>query len=152
MLNWLGGARVPHPEIFKRSPLTARAFISRQVRPHRSSQGPAGMVWVAGGSFMMGSDHHYPEEGPAHPVTVDGFWIDRYPVTNLEFDRFVYATGYVTVAERAIRSDDRAVSGRGKSGSMVFRKTTRPADLSREHQWWDYVIGADGAASSVRPR
>ena len=101
------------------------------------------MVWIAGGSFMMGSDHHYPEEGPAHPVTVDGFWIDRYPVTNLEFDRFVYATGYVTVAERAVRSDDRAVSGKRKTGSMVFRKTTGPIDLAREHHWWNYVIGAD---------
>ena len=30
----------------------------------------------------MGSDRHYPEEAPAHRVTVDGFWIDRTPVTN----------------------------------------------------------------------
>ena len=27
----------------------------------------------------MGSDRHYPEEAPAHRVTVDGFWIDRRP-------------------------------------------------------------------------
>ena len=99
------------------------------------------MVWIAGGSFMMGSDHHYPEEGPAHPASVDGFWIDRYPVTNLEFDRFVYATGHVTVAERAARSDDSA--GKRKAGSMVFRKPTGPVDLSREHKWWDCVTGAD---------
>jgi sulfatase modifying factor 1 len=37
------------------------------------------MVWVPGGTFLMGSDHHYAEEAPAHPVTVDGFWIDRTP-------------------------------------------------------------------------
>ena len=30
----------------------------------------------------MGSNEHYAEEAPAHPVTVDGFWIDRAPVTN----------------------------------------------------------------------
>ena len=48
----------------------------------------------------MGSDDHYPEEAPAHAVTVCGFWIDRYQVTNAAFRRFVKATGYVTVAER----------------------------------------------------
>ena len=25
-----------------------------------------GMVWVPGGTFLMGSDRHYPEERPAH--------------------------------------------------------------------------------------
>ena len=33
----------------------------------------------------MGSDRHYPEEAPAREVTVDGFWIDRFTVTNAEF-------------------------------------------------------------------
>ena len=49
---------------------------------------PTNMVWIAGGTYRMGSDHHYPEEAPAHRVTVDGFWIDRTPVTNREFRRF----------------------------------------------------------------
>jgi len=59
------------------------------------------MVWIPGGTFLMGSDDHYPEEAPAHQVTVDGFWIDRHTVTNAEFARFVRATGHLTVAERA---------------------------------------------------
>jgi len=40
-----------------------------------------GTARVAGGSFRIGSDANYPEERPAHSVTVDGFWIDRYAVT-----------------------------------------------------------------------
>ena len=47
------------------------------------------MVWVGAGTFRMGSDAHYPEEAPAHLVKVDGLWIDRYPVTNEAFQRFV---------------------------------------------------------------
>jgi formylglycine-generating enzyme len=47
------------------------------------------MIWVPGGTFRMGSDKHYPEEAPAHRVTVDGFWMDRYPVTNRQFRAFV---------------------------------------------------------------
>ena len=50
----------------------------------------------------MGSDAHYPEEAPAHAVTVDGFWIDRFAVTNAQFAVFVAATGYLTVAERPL--------------------------------------------------
>ena len=29
------------------------------------------MIWVPGGTFAMGSDHHYPEEAPVHKVRVD---------------------------------------------------------------------------------
>src|SRR5580765_658518 len=57
------------------------------------------MVWIPGGTFRMGSDHHYPEEAPAHRVAVDGFWIDRTPVTNVQFREFVQATGHITLAE-----------------------------------------------------
>ena len=57
------------------------------------------MVWIGGGTFRMGSDRHYPEEAPVHRVTVDGFWMDRTPVTNRQFRAFVRATGHVTFAE-----------------------------------------------------
>jgi len=52
----------------------------------------ADMAWIPARTFRMGSDRHYPEERPAHVVSVDGFWIDRYPVTNARFARFVEAT------------------------------------------------------------
>lgn len=55
------------------------------------------MVWVPGSMFRMGSDGHYPEEAPVHSVSVDGFWIDRTPVTNRKFREFVRATGYITL-------------------------------------------------------
>ena len=47
------------------------------------------MIWVAGGTFLMGSNAFYREERPARPATVQGFWIDRYPVTNVDFRKFV---------------------------------------------------------------
>jgi formylglycine-generating enzyme required for sulfatase activity len=40
-------------------------------------------------------------------VTVDSFWMDRAPVTNREFRKFVEATGYVTFAEIAPDPKDR---------------------------------------------
>ena len=67
-----------------------------------------GMVWVPGGMFMMGSDHHYAEEAPAHRVRVGGFWMDVFTVTNRDFERFVAETRYVTLAERPADPDDYA--------------------------------------------
>lgn len=64
------------------------------------------MVWIPGGTFMMGSNDHYPEEAPAHAVTVDGFWMDQYTVTNVQFSRFVEETNYVTWAERPANPED----------------------------------------------
>ena len=67
---------------------------------------PDEMIFIPGGTFRMGSDKHYPEEAPAHRVTVDGFWIDPTPVTNAQFRQFVEATGHVTFAEIAPDPDD----------------------------------------------
>src|SRR3982074_3689516 len=65
-----------------------------------------GMLYVPGGTYRMGSDRHYPEEAPVHRVTVDEFWMDRTPVTNRQFRKFVNATGYVTFAEIAPDAKD----------------------------------------------
>src|ERR1700755_470994 len=64
------------------------------------------MVWIPAATFRMGSDKHYPEEAPVHEVHVDGFYIDRTPVTNEQCERFVRATGYVTTAERPASAAD----------------------------------------------
>ena len=62
----------------------------------------AGMKWIAGGEFAMGSQDAdaRADERPIHRVRLDGFWIDQTLVTNAQFRRFVEATGYVTTAEK----------------------------------------------------
>ena len=62
---------------------------------------PEGMVWVPAGRLTPG-DSVYPEEAGGKPVQLAGFWMDRTEVSNDQFARFVAATGYVTVAERAL--------------------------------------------------
>jgi len=61
----------------------------------------AGMVWIAQGEVVLGSQDFYPEERPVRTAAVEGFWISPHAVTNGEFAAFVAATGYVTLAERA---------------------------------------------------
>lgn len=104
-----------------------------------------GMVWIEGGTFLMGSDSHYPEEAPAHKVSVGSFWIDPCTVTNDEFARFVEATGYVTLAEKAANPDDYPGADPAMlvPSSVVFVPTPGPVDLRQPYQWWHYVPGAD---------
>lgn len=75
-----------------------RTDIERNDQPSNDRR-TGDMGWLPGGTFRMGSDNHYPEEAPVHRVTVDGFWIDRTPVTNRQFKQFVKATGHKTFAE-----------------------------------------------------
>jgi formylglycine-generating enzyme required for sulfatase activity/tRNA A-37 threonylcarbamoyl transferase component Bud32 len=60
----------------------------------------AEMVFVPAGEFVMGSEELGDDERPVHHVYLDGFWIDRYEVSNERFARFVAQTGYQTEAER----------------------------------------------------
>ncbi len=116
-----------------------------------------GMVWIAGGEFEMGSNRHYPEEAPAHRVRVDGFWMDRFTVTNREFEAFVAATGYVTLAERPANPADYpgAAPEMLAPSSIMFKKPPGPVDMANHYNWWVYVRGANwrrprGPASSIK--
>lgn len=106
---------------------------------------PPDMAWIPEGTFLMGSDQHYPEEAPAHPVTVSGFWMDRTTVTNAQFERFVEATGYVTVAERPLKPEDYpgALPELLVPGSLVFQQPGGRVDLRYHQNWWAYVPGAN---------
>jgi formylglycine-generating enzyme required for sulfatase activity len=103
------------------------------------------MVWIPGGTFRMGSDKHYPEERPVHRVTVDGFWMDRYPVTNERFAAFVKATGFQTFAELPPDPDHYpgARPDMLYAGSLVFVQPAGRVDHSDITNWWKYVRGAD---------
>jgi formylglycine-generating enzyme required for sulfatase activity len=103
------------------------------------------MVWIPAGTFLMGSDRHYPEEAPAHPVHVDGFWIDCTPITNREFRRFVEATGHLTFAEIAPDAKDYpgALPHMLQPGSLVFTPPGRPVDLRDFSNWWKFKFGAN---------
>jgi formylglycine-generating enzyme required for sulfatase activity len=96
---------------------------------------------------------------PAHLVAVSGFWMDKTPVTNTGFERFVKATGYVTVAERPLNPADYPGVPRDKlvPGSSVFTPTGQPVGLDNPLQWWRYVPAAswrnpNGAGSGLATR
>ena len=121
---------------------------------------PDGMVWIPGGTFWMGCDDcDMPDTQPLHLVSVDGFWMDRTPVTNAQFAKFVEATGYLTIAER--KPDPRDYPGADPAklvaGSPVFTSPAQDVALNDISQWWKYVGGADwkhpeGPSASIAGR
>ncbi len=93
----------------------------------------------------MGSDRHYPDEGPARSVSVDPYLMSPTTITNVEFARFVAETGHVTYAEIAPRAENYpgALPEALVPGSLVFTMTPGPVDLSDYTQWWAWTHGAD---------
>jgi len=127
----------------------------RASEAHRKPWGDH-MIWIPGGTFRMGSDRHYPEEAPSHRVAVEGFWMDRTPVTNRDFRKFVEATGHVTFAE--IPPDPKDYPGALPhmlyAGSLVFRRPMEKVKADRWQDWWTFLKGADwrhpyGPGSSI---
>lgn len=121
---------------------------------------PAGMIYLSGGEFWMGSDEEFfADAGPVHRVRVGPFFIDATEVTNKDFTSFVTATGYVTVAERPL--DPVQFPGLSPAerqpGSLVFSPPAATVDLSEPGLWWKFVRGAnwrhpEGPGSSLAGR
>jgi formylglycine-generating enzyme required for sulfatase activity len=128
------------------APDSAPGAVARISTAPPPGTAPDGMVWIPGGTFWMGCEGcGMPDALPSHLVEVDGFWMDRAPVTNTEFARFVNQTGYVTVAERPLDPAQYPGVPRDKlvSGSAVFTPTATPVALDDPLQWWRYTAGAN---------
>ena len=132
---------------------TAEVFNSSELATPQGT--PAGMVWIPGGRFWMGSDR-LEDAQPVHQVEVTGFWMDRTDVTNEEFSRFVKATGYVTIAERPLDPKEfpNLAPDELAPGAVVFTPPAGPVPLDHPLAWWRFVRGANwrhpqGSGSNV---
>jgi formylglycine-generating enzyme required for sulfatase activity len=151
------------------SPDAAASNSDKSSGPQSGRKAPPAMVWIPGGTFLMGTNdkESFPNERPAHLVQVEGFWMDVHDVTNAEFARFVEATGYITTAERPIKWEDlkkELPPGTPKPddsalapGSLVFTATSEPVALNDLSAWWRWVKGAnwrhpEGTGSSIEGR
>ncbi|WP_441802738.1 formylglycine-generating enzyme family protein [Leeuwenhoekiella sp. W20_SRS_FM14] len=163
------GCREKHP-IKTITENAALEIAPRIIAQPDSIATPDGMVWVSGIQFTQGATATdllaLPREKPAHPVVVDGFFIDKTEVTNAQFKDFVDATGYVTVAERPIEWEElkkELPAGTPKPedsllqpGSLIFNRNVKQViDLRNYIQWWVWKIGANwqhpqGPESSIK--
>jgi len=73
------------------------AFLFSQSSPTKADL--SNMVYVAGGSFEMGSESGDSDENPIHSVKVSSFYISKYETTVSEFEEFIKSTKYRTEAD-----------------------------------------------------
>ena len=134
---------------------TTAATTAKTTAISAPGPAPAGMVWIPGGEFAMGSalasesmcslPGVTQDAQPVINVVVDGFWMDVTEVTNTQFTAFVAATGYVTVAEKKPTQEEFPTAPPENliAGSTVFAPTDQPVPLTDYFAWWTYVAGAD---------
>ncbi|MBF0622593.1 MAG: formylglycine-generating enzyme family protein [Magnetococcales bacterium] len=88
-------------------------------------------IWVEGGSFMMGSPDdeqgRQRDEGPVHNVTVDGYWLAKYPVTQAQW-RKVMEESEKKPWQQANEGED------NERRKLVLEKTAR---YPMENALWD---------------
>lgn len=116
---------------------------------------PSEMILIQSGTFIMGScieeeTTEYEQSGisgamkswflagtPRHKMYVNSFFIDKYPVTNRQFEQFVAETGYLTEAE---------ISGYGWRWHIRNQKWKRAAGWCWKHpagKNTDFPVGQD---------
>lgn len=146
--------------------VNAQDVTGRAAQAQVIDDTPPGMIWIPAGEFTMGSTDPLarPDESPKTRVRVDGFWMDATEVTNAQFAEFIKATGYKTIAERAVDWEElkkQVAPGTAKPadellqpGSLVFTPPDHPVDTRDFSQWWSWTNGADwrhpeGPSSSI---
>jgi formylglycine-generating enzyme required for sulfatase activity len=147
--------------LIRQRPGQARRFIQRLDHPRQSATRTKGrkqaqanppdlaleMVYIPGGTFLMGSPKGEPErldrEGPPHDVTVPPFFMGRYPITQAQWR----AVARLPQVERALepapsrfKGDNRPVEQVSWYDAVEFcarlsAHTGRPYRLPTEAEW-----------------
>ncbi len=102
-------------EIVQRSPQQAFYFVEPLGEPAPALE----MVAIPGGYFRMGSPKKEPErydnESPQHPVTVQPFFLSKYPITQAQW-QFVAA---LPEAERSLKAQPSHFKGHNRPVEQV---------------------------------
>ncbi len=107
---------------------------------------PVNMVLIPEGTFLMGTNNiEFTDAQPIHTIFISAFLMDEHEVTNAQFQTFVNATHYKTIAQRALMPANypNVPIKNLIIGSAVFTPTKQAVPLNNPLLWWRYVEGAN---------
>ncbi len=125
----VGDAAPPAPVVH--APLPAN-YVVQETDDH----GP--MMFVPAGPFLFGPDRRH--------VSLPAFWIDKFPVTNRQYDAFCRATGYrfsKYSREERFAHPDAPVVGVSIADVQKYARWVGKS-LPSEEQWEKATRGVDG--------
>jgi len=123
--------------------------------PNSALEKKDGMVLIPSGTLNMGGENDQAEanEFPKHKVEINSFWMDESEVTNAQFQKFIDATNYITIAERPVNWEEikstlppgtpKPADSLLQAGALVFHELTKQVPLNNPALWWRWTIGAN---------
>ncbi|XP_031631769.1 formylglycine-generating enzyme [Contarinia nasturtii] len=112
------------------------------------------MVQISGGDYLVGTNEpifESDQESPERSIHVNGYFIDKYEVSNAEFSQFIQATNYLTYSEKF--GDSFVFQAQLTPTQQNLYKDSRVASVP----WWYKVNGTswkhpEGVDSSIGDR
>jgi len=136
------GEGAARPPATRRDPAAAPKAGEEYVNPTDGSV----LVWVPGGTFLMGSNDGPEDETPRHKVRVQGFWCGKYEVTNKQYKRFLAASKDAGFHESAyaeeadFNGDDQPVVSLRWTDARAYVTWAKLRMLTEAE--WEYVASA----------
>ena len=83
--------------------ITSTTGVTSTLKKYNHDPNLNPLIFIKGGSSIIGTDAHigYPAdfEGPKKLININSFYIQKYEVSNIEFEIFIKETGYITDSE-----------------------------------------------------